>query len=52
LIGIKVGSSVSKNTFAVIVKSLEEKDTGKTLDAKKCGVQIVLVNEFREKYNV
>ena len=47
--GAKIGSSVSKNTFVVIVKHLEE-DTSKASDAKKLGVQIITVEDFNKKY--
>ena len=47
--GAKIGSSVSKNTFGVIVKHLEE-DTSKASDAKKLGVPIITVNDFNNKY--
>ena len=48
-LGAKIGSSVSKNTFIVIVKNLEE-DTGKSSDAKKIGVQIITLDDFKKKY--
>ena len=47
--GAKIGSSVSKNTYLVIVKHLEE-DTSKATDAKKLGVQIITVEDFNNKY--
>jgi NAD-dependent DNA ligase len=47
--GAKLGSSVSKNTFVVIVKNLEE-DTSKASDAKKIGVPLITVEEFNKKY--
>jgi len=47
--GAKIGSSVSKNTFVVIVKNLEE-DTSKASDAKKLGVTLITVDEFNKKY--
>ena len=49
-LGAKLGSSVSKNTYLVIVKNLEE-DTGKALDAKKLGIQLITLDEFNKKYN-
>lgn len=48
-VGAKLGSSVSKNTFVVLVKDLEE-DTGKALDAKKLGVPLMTPSQFVEKY--
>jgi NAD-dependent DNA ligase len=52
-IGAKVGSSVSKNTFVVLVNKNENyKKTGKIAEAKKIGLPIMLVDEFRDKYNI
>jgi len=47
--GAKLGTSVSKNTYLVIVKHLEE-DTGKASDAKKIGVPLITIEEFNKKY--
>ena len=47
--GAKLGSSVSKNTFIVLVKDLEE-DTGKAADAKKLSVPLMTPGEFKTKY--
>jgi NAD-dependent DNA ligase/DNA polymerase/3'-5' exonuclease PolX len=47
--GAKLGSSVSKNTFVVIVKHVEE-DTSKASDAKKLGVPLITVEDFNNKY--
>jgi NAD-dependent DNA ligase len=48
-IGAKLGSSVSKNTFVVLVKDLTE-DTSKVVDAKKLGIPIMTPDEFIKKY--
>jgi NAD-dependent DNA ligase len=48
-IGAKLGSSVSKNTFVVLVKDLTE-DTSKVVDAKKLGIPIMTPDEFKQKY--
>jgi len=48
-VGAKLGSSVSKNTFLVIVKNLDE-TTGKVLDAKKNGIPIITYEDFQQKY--
>jgi len=48
-VGAKIGTSVSKNTYLVIVKHLEE-DTGKATDAKKIGVPLITVDDFNKKY--
>lgn len=50
-VGAKVGSSVSKNTFILLVKNLEEgEDTGKAAEARKLGIQIMTPQKFIEKY--
>ena len=51
LIGAKLGSSVSKNTFVVLVKDLEE-DTGKANDARKIGIPLMTPESFKQKYNL
>lgn len=48
-VGAKMGSSVSKNTFAVLVKDLNE-TSGKVADAKKHGVTVIVREEFVKKY--
>jgi NAD-dependent DNA ligase len=48
-VGAKLGSSVSKNTFVVLVKDKED-DTGKVAEAKKLGVPLMSPEEFRQKY--
>lgn len=48
-VGVKSGSSVSKNTFAVIVKSHEE-TTGKVENAKSLGVKVMTLEEFISIY--
>jgi DNA ligase (NAD+) len=48
-VGAKLGSSVSKNTFIVLVKDKDE-DTGKAADARKLGVTLMTPEEFSEKY--
>ena len=47
--GASLGSSVSKNTFAVVAPSLEE-DTGKAEDARRLGVPLYTPTTFMEKY--
>ena len=52
-IGVKIGSSVSKNTFIVLVKAVNEGlDTGKISDAKKLDIPIYQVDDFKEKFNL
>jgi NAD-dependent DNA ligase len=48
-VGAKLGSSVSKNTFLVLVKDLEE-DTGQAADAKKLGIQLMTPDQFKSQY--
>jgi len=48
-VGAKLGSSVSKNTFAVLVKDKDE-DTGKANDARKLGVPLYTPEEFKNIY--
>ena len=48
-IGATLGSSVSKNTFAVITPE-PESETGKVSDAKKHGVPVYTPAEFTKKY--
>ena len=47
--GAKLGSSVSKNTFLVLVKNMDE-DTGKALDAKNLGVNLMTPEDFIGMY--
>jgi len=54
-VGAKLGSSVSKNTFVVLVKNDEvdiDLDSGKLLDAKKLGIPIMGLKLFNQKYVV
>jgi NAD-dependent DNA ligase len=48
-LGAKIGSSVSKNTFVLVVKDPDE-DSGKVSKAKELGVPVMVVDKFREKY--
>jgi NAD-dependent DNA ligase len=49
--GGELGSSVSKKTFAVIVKELDE-DTGKAEQARQLGVSVMTPESFRQLYNL
>jgi NAD-dependent DNA ligase len=50
-IGAKEGSSVSKNTFMVLVKDSDiDQDSGKALEANKLGIPIATRDEFVAKY--
>jgi NAD-dependent DNA ligase len=44
-VGAKIGTSVSKNTHLVIAKDKDD-ETGKVLEAKKLGVNVVSLTEF------
>lgn len=48
-LGAKSGSSVSKNTFLVIVKDKDE-DTGKAAEARNLNIPILTIEEFKNKY--
>lgn len=48
-IGAKVGSSVSKSTFIVLVKDKDD-DTGKAAEARKLEIPLMTPDEFKEKY--
>jgi DNA ligase (NAD+) len=50
-IGVKVGSSVSKNTYLVLVKDKDE-DTGKANEARKLNIPLVTPLEFKNKFNL
>jgi len=49
--GGKLGSSVKTDTVALLVKDLDE-DTGKAEQARKKGVPIMTVEQFKEKYGM
>ena len=50
-VGAKHGTSVSKNTFIVLVKdNIDSDDTGKANDAKKLGVPLMTHTDFVNKY--
>ena len=50
-VGAVLGSSVSKNTFAVVAPSLDE-DTGKAADARRLGVPLFTPATFMETYGL
>jgi NAD-dependent DNA ligase len=49
-VGAKLGTSVSSQTFIVLVKDALADDTGKTLEAKKLGIPVMTPEEFTKKY--
>ena len=50
-VGAKESGAVSKNTFAVIVKSHDE-DTGKVNAAKELNIPVYTLDEFKTKFNL
>jgi NAD-dependent DNA ligase len=50
-VGAIQGSSVSKNTFVVLVKDKDE-TTGKAEEARKLGIQIMTPDEFVERFKI
>ena len=48
-VGAKLGQSVSKNTFLVLIKDKDE-DTSKATEARKLGIQMMTPDEFMKKY--
>jgi NAD-dependent DNA ligase len=44
-VGAKVATSVSKNTYLVVAKNVDD-ETGKVLEAKKLGVKVVSLDEI------
>ena len=48
-LGVNISTSISKNTFIVVVKSLDEK-TGKVEKAKEKNIQIMELDKFKERY--
>jgi DNA ligase (NAD+) len=49
--GGKIGSTVSKNTFAVVVQNIDE-NTGKIADAKTLGIPIFQINDFISQFQL
>ena len=47
--GAKISSSVSKNTYVVVVKD-ENESTGKVEQAKKLNIIVMDVNKFKSLY--
>lgn len=48
-IGAELSSSVSKKTFVVVVKDIDD-DTGKADKARKLNIPMMAVDDFKEKY--
>jgi len=45
-------NSVSKNTYALIVKEDINEDTGKADKARKLGIPIITLEDFKKKYGL
>lgn len=50
-LGANMGSSVSKSTFVVLVKDVDE-DTGKAEQARKLNIPLMTPEDFKKKYNL
>jgi DNA ligase (NAD+) len=50
-LGAEQDSSIRKNTFVVLVKMVGE-ENNKTAEAKKLGIPIIAIDEFKLKYNL
>lgn len=50
-VGAKLGTSVSKNTFIVLVKDINE-DTSNANKARNLNIPLMLTNEFLDKYKL
>ena len=50
-LGVIMGSSVSKNTFVVLVKDVDE-DTGKADQARKLNIPLMTPEDFKKKYSL
>jgi len=50
-VGAKMGAGVTKNTFVLIVKTLNESETSaKLVEAKRLGIGIMPLDVFKMKY--
>ena len=50
-IGVKLGTSVSKKTFVVLVKDMDD-DTGKADKARSLGVKLMTPEMFKTTYSL
>jgi NAD-dependent DNA ligase len=51
-VGAKTGSSVSKNTFCVLIKDLEKDESSKVLDAKRLNIPVLTLSQFKTQYDI
>ena len=49
--GVQISTSVSKNTYMVIAKDKND-ETSKILEAKKLGIQVLSLDEFKTKFHL
>jgi DNA ligase (NAD+) len=50
--GAKMGSSVSKNTLCVVVKDSNSEESSKVLEAKRIGIPVLTLSQFKTQYDV
>ena len=50
--GAKMGSSVSKNTFCVLVKDMNSEESSKVLEANRNGIPVMTLSQFKTQYGV
>ena len=51
-VGAKMGSSVSKNTLCVVVKDSNSDESSKVLEAKRLGIPVLTLSQFKTQYDV
>lgn len=51
-VGAKMGSSVSKNTLCVVVKDVNSEESSKVLEAKRLGIPVLTLTQFKTQYDV
>ena len=51
-VGAKMGSSVSKNTLCVVVKDLNSEESSKVLEAKRIGIPVLTLSQFKTQYDM
>jgi DNA ligase (NAD+) len=50
--GAKMGSSVSKNTLCVVVKDSNSEESSKVLEAKRIGIPVLTLEQFKTQYDL
>ena len=50
--GAKMGSSVSKNTLCVVVKDSNSDESSKVLEAKRIGIPVLTLSQFKTQYDL